>query len=163
MTAVLPGRFTAQTDDDSFAVFLIGMRLKRPLRVRSWLPVMAAMPRMLTDLSKHPEHGLLGFANWFGRTTILVSYWRSAADVQRFASNPQAPHAAAWRDFNARVGTNGVVGIWHELYTVHAGDFECVYNNMPEFGLGRALNHVPVGVGTRTSKQRMAAGRLASR
>lgn len=159
MSAVLPGRYTVATGRDSVVVFLIGMRINQPWRVTAWGPVFAAMPRMLTRLAKDPEFGMLGFHNWFGRTTVLTSYWRSAEDVQRFASDPDAPHAAAWRAFNRRVGTSGSVGIWHELYTVRRGDFECVYNNMPRFGLGKALEHVPVGPGSRSSRQRMAGVR----
>lgn len=157
MPTVLPGRYTAHTEQDTIAVFMIGMRINRPLRLRSWAPVVAAMPRMLRHLQTNPAYGLLGFQNWFGRTTVLTSYWRSALDVQRFAADPDAPHAAAWRAFNKKVGTNGDVGIWHELYTVRRGQFECVYNNMPRFGLGAALEHVQVDDGTRTSKQRMSA------
>jgi hypothetical protein len=156
MTDVFPGRFTARTDAESTAIFLIGMRFNQPWRVRSWLPVAGAMPRMLQHLMTKPECGLLGYHNWFGRTTMMVSYWRSAADVQRFASDPDAPHAAAWREFTRRIGTSGRVGVWHELYTVHRGEYEAVYANMPRFGLGSALQHVPVGPGLRTSKQRMA-------
>ena len=156
MAEVFPGRFTACTDAESTAVFLIGMRFNRLSRPRSWLPVVTAMSRMLQHLLAEPEYGLLGYQNWFGRTTIMVSYWRSAADVQRFASDPDAPHAAAWRDFTRRVGSSGRVGIWHELYTVHRGEYEAVYANMPRFGLGAALEHTPVGPGLRTSKQRMA-------
>jgi hypothetical protein len=157
MADVYPGRFTARTDADSTAVFLIGMRFNKLLRVRSWMPVASAMPRMMKVLMTEPEYGLRGYQNWFGRTTIMVSYWRSAADVQRFASDPDAPHAAAWREFTRKVGASGLVGVWHELYTVHRGEYEAVYANMPRFGLGSALDHIPVGPGSRTSKQRMTA------
>ena len=48
------------------------------------------------------------------------------------------------------IGSSGDVGIWHETYLVPAGGYECVYNNMPPFGLGEATEIVP------------AAGRKAS-
>ena len=67
------GRFTADIDGD-FVVFLIGMRLNHPLRIRKWWPVAAAMPRMVKVLSQHPELGCLGFQQWFGRPAILVQY-----------------------------------------------------------------------------------------
>ena len=47
MAEIFPGRFTARTDDDTTAVFLIGMRFNKLWRVGSWLPVVSAMPRML--------------------------------------------------------------------------------------------------------------------
>jgi Domain of unknown function (DUF4188) len=37
------GRYTADIDGD-FVVFLIGMRLNHPLRIRKWWPVATAMP-----------------------------------------------------------------------------------------------------------------------
>ncbi len=74
------GRYTADIDGD-FVVFLIGMRLNHPLRIRKWWPVAMAMPRMLKVLSQHPELGCLGFQQWFGRTTLLVQYWRRVAAV----------------------------------------------------------------------------------
>lgn len=149
-----PGRWTAQGEDE-VTVFLIGMRMNRPARVDKWAPVAKAMMDMQKYLARNPQDGCLGHHQWFGRTTIMVSYWRSPEDLQRFASNPDAPHMAAWRRFSARDG--GVTGIWHETYRVRPGDREAIYANMPPFGLGRALTLVPVGQGQRTAKQRMAS------
>jgi hypothetical protein len=157
MSQVFPGRFTARVPSETTAVFLIGLRINTVRGLGKAGPVITAMPRMLGYLAQHPESGLLGFGNWLGRTTMLVSYWRSAADVQRFASDPAAPHAPAWRAFNARVGAGRDIGVWHELYTVTPGNFEAVYVNMPAFGMAAAGEHLPVGNGMRTSKQRMAA------
>ena len=67
------GRFTADAKGD-FVVFLIGMRFNRLLKVRKWLPVALAMPKMLKALDNHPELGCLGHHEWLGRTTILVMY-----------------------------------------------------------------------------------------
>ena len=94
MSQVFPGRYTTRAPGDATALFLIGMRINTFRGLTKALPVVAAMPRMLRFLAQHPESGMLGCQNWFGRTTVLVSYWRSPADVQRFASDPQAPHAA---------------------------------------------------------------------
>ena len=156
MSQVFPGRFTAKAPSETTAVFLIGLRINTLRGLRRSGPVVTAMPRMLTYLAKHQESGLLGFGSWLGRTTMLVSYWRSAEDVQRFAADPDAPHAAAWREFNARIGAGRDIGVWHELYTITPGHFEGVYVNMPAFGMAAAGEHLPVGQGMRTSKQRMA-------
>ena len=51
---------------------------------------------------------------------------------------------------------NGDVGIWHETYRVRPGDYENVYLNMPEFGLGKAA-----GVTEALGQRAAAAGRLA--
>lgn len=158
MVDIHPGRYTARLDGEDIAVFLIGMRINRLHKVTSWLPAFAAMPRMFKHLAENPEAGMLGSHSWLGRTTILLSYWRSAEHVNRFASDPDAPHAAVWRRFNKRVAGSGDVGIWHETYTVHAGDYETIYAGMPSFGLARATNHIPVTAGLRTAKQRRANG-----
>lgn len=41
-----------------------------------------------------------------------------------------------------RIGGNGSVGIWHETYMVTPGQYECIYANMPRFGLARAAQHL---------------------
>ena len=141
------GRFTAKPDGD-VVVFLIGMRFNKPWKVRRWLPVVLAMPRMLRALGEHPELGCLGTHQWIGRTTIIVQYWKSFEHLDRFARDEQLPHLEPWRRFNRVVRASGDVGVWHETYRVRAGDYEAVYANMPACGLAAATNHVPVaGVG----------------
>lgn len=157
MSEVFPGRFTARAPGDATAVFLIGLRINTLRGLTLARPAVTAMPRMLKHLARHEESGLLGFGSWFARTTILVSYWRTAEDVQRFAADPDAPHAPAWREFNARIGASRHIGVWHELYTITPGNFEGVYVNMPAFGMAAAGEHLPVGAGMRTSRQRMTA------
>jgi hypothetical protein len=90
------------------------MRFNHPLRIGKWWPVAVAMPRMLKVLSQHPELGCLGFQQWFGRTTILVQYWRDFDSLDRFARDTSLPHLKPWRRFNRAVRASGDVGIWHE-------------------------------------------------
>jgi hypothetical protein len=130
-------RLSAKIEGD-FVVFLIGMRINQPFRIHKWMPVAAAMPRMLRELSKQPELGFIHSEMWFSRTIILVQYWRSMDQLVAYAKNRDAVHLPAWRDFNRAVGTDGSVGIWHETYRVAADGYENVYVNMPLFGLGRA-------------------------
>ncbi len=130
-------RLSAQLDGD-FAVFLIGMRINRPWRVDRWWPVAKAMPRMLDELKRRPELGLLHHELWIGRTFLVLQYWRSIDQLLDYATNRQAAHLPAWRAFNRSIGTDGTVGIWHETYRVSAGRYETVYVNMPAFGLGAA-------------------------
>jgi len=129
-------RVTHQSEGP-IVVFLIGMRVNRWWKVSQWLRTALAMPRMLRELAQHPELGMLGGESWFGRTTILVSYWKSVDHLFGYAKLRNAEHLPAWRAFNKQIGTNGDVGIWHETYIVQAGAHESVYVNMPEFGLGK--------------------------
>jgi hypothetical protein len=124
--------------EGEFVVFLIGMRVNRWWKIHKWLRVALAMPGMQRELAHNPELGFLGAEQWFGRTTIMVSYWRSMDHLMRYATSKTGKHLPAWRSFNKAVGTNGDVGIWHETYRSRAGDYENVYVNMPSFGLARA-------------------------
>jgi hypothetical protein len=56
-------------------------------------------------------------------------------------------------------GSNGNVGIWHETFRVAAGQYETVYNNMPEFGLGKAGMLVPAAGRKSTAVGRIQAQR----
>jgi Domain of unknown function (DUF4188) len=130
-------RLTATVEGD-FVVFLIGMRINKPLQVHKWWPVAAAMPRMLNELFRQPELGFLHGEFWFSRTIVVLQYWRSMEQLLAYAKNKEAEHLPAWQAFNKSVGTNGSVGIWHETYAVSPGSYESIYVNMPAFGLGRA-------------------------
>jgi hypothetical protein len=80
-----------------FVVFLIAMRFNHPLRVRKWLPVATAMPKMLRVLNRHPELGCLGCQQWLGRTTILVQYWRDFDSLDRLSRDKDLPRLEPWR------------------------------------------------------------------
>jgi Domain of unknown function (DUF4188) len=155
MADIINGRQTA-TVDDEVVVFLIGMRINRLRRVRSWMPAFRAMPRMLSELAADPSLGLLGVHSfWMGRTILAVQYWRSFEDLQRFARSKDHEHLPAWREFNRLVGDNGDVGIFHETYRVEPGTAESLYGNMPRFGMGAAVGSVPVAVRGQSAGRRM--------
>ncbi|MEC5215303.1 hypothetical protein RCH09_000233 [Actimicrobium sp. GrIS 1.19] len=153
---IQPERMHASLDGD-FVVFLIGMRINRFWKIHKWLPVTRAMPRMLKELAQQPELGLLSYEMWFGRTLIMVQYWRSAEQLLAYATSKDAAHLPAWKAFNQAVGTNGDVGIWHETYRIAAGASENIYVNMPPFGLGRAGTLRPVSAERNSARQRFQA------
>lgn len=161
MSTVVPGRYTAQIDS-SFVVFLIGMRVNTFWTVSKWLPVAQAMPPMLKTLHQHPEKGFLGgesFFRLFPLTTLMLSYWRSFEDLERFARSPADPHLAAWQSFRSAIGDDGSVGIWHETYLVEPGQYEAIYGNMPAFGLAAATKHVPIRGRRDTARGRIEGDR----
>jgi hypothetical protein len=161
MVQIVPGRYTARMEEP-FVVFIIGMRINRPLAVRKWLPTFRAMGPMLKELYQHPEKGFLGAEFFLYRWgPAILQYWRSFDDLERFARNPDDPHFPAWRRFNQTVGTDGSVGIWHETFAVEAGHHETIYNNMPIFGLAKATEHVPARGRLETARRRMRRGENA--
>lgn len=143
MAKVINRRVTAEMDGD-FVVFLIGMRVNRPLKVRKWLPVFQAMPKMLRELERHPDAGMLGYRLTLAGplSPLIVQYWRSFEQLEAYARAKESEHWPAWVEFNKRVGSSGDVGIWHETYLIAEGQHESVYNNMPAVGLGAVGNLV---------------------
>jgi hypothetical protein len=154
-----PGRRTHQlTADTDLVVFLVGMRVNKPWRIDAWLPTALAMPRMLVELERDPEQGLLGFRMLLGLSgPMVVQYWRDVDSLYHYASNTTAKHRPVWAAFNRRARkVPGAVGIWHETFTVRGA--ESMYVDMPRLGLGRALGTVAV-----TGRLDRARDRLASR
>lgn len=136
MAKVINNRMFAKTEDD-FVIFMIGMRINSLWKVHKWFPVSAAMPRMIKELYKNPEHGFLHAEMWFGRTTIMVQYWKSFEHLEAYAKDKNAKHLPAWKEFNLKARQSGAVGVWHESYKASPGTYENIYVNMPPFGLGK--------------------------
>ncbi|WP_203289258.1 DUF4188 domain-containing protein [Metabacillus sp. cB07] len=148
------GRYTTDNQDD-LVVFLIGMRVNKRLALHKWLPVFFAMPGMIRELYMNKDElGFLSMESYFGlRTTVMIQYWRSTEDLLAYARSEK--HMAAWKNFNQKIGSNPSVGIYHETYKVKAGDYESIYGNMPPYGLGKALNIIPVKAHRASAKQRL--------
>ncbi len=159
MSDVRAGRYAADLSDagDEIVVFMIGMRINKPWKVAMWWPVFTAMPKMLRYLDQHPEKGLLGYRQALLPAPLIVQYWRSFDDLERFARNTDDPHLEPWRQFNRRVGASGDVGIWHETYRVQTTDIETIYGNMPPAGLAAATGLVPITRGRDSAAIRMGA------
>lgn len=156
MTQTFPGRYTAVTDEP-FVVFIIGMRINRWWALRKWAPTALAMGPMLRTLYTHQqEKGFLAARTFlFWRGVMLVQYWRSFEDLERFARSTDDPHLKAWQRFNKAIGGDGSVGIFHETYMIQPGGHETVYNNMPVFGLASAFTHTPVAGRRHTARGRL--------
>lgn len=156
MAQILSGRYTAQSDEP-FVVFLIGMRINKLWAMRRWMRVAAAMPRMLAELKRNPDLGLLHYqVMLYWRGVAVLQYWRSFEHLHAYAHARNAAHLPAWAEFNRRIGSNGVVGIWHETYTIAPGQYECIYANMPRFGLAAAANQVSATGRLDTARTRIA-------
>ena len=160
MTEIHTGRFTARAEGP-FVVFLIGMRFNKLWKVHKIAPVFAAMPRMIAELSRQPELGFLGADTWFGRTTLMVQYWRSFDHLEAYAKARDKAHLPAWAAFNRAVGASGDVGIFHETYRVEPGSYENVYANMPAMLLGRVTGLKSASGGYQGARGRMEADKPA--
>ena len=104
MMHIPKGRYAAQIKGD-FVVFLIGMRINRLLLPHKWLPITFAMSRMLKELAKNPELGMLHAQTFVsGRTVLVVQYWRSFDQLHAYAHSKNLEHLPAWTAFNRKVG-----------------------------------------------------------
>lgn len=151
-------RTTADVDGD-FVVLIIGTKVHRWRDVRAWLPVFRAMPRMLRELERHPELGLLrAYPGWMFGGPCLVQYWRSYDHLVAYARDAANEHLPAWKEFNRATRAHGeAVGIFHETYRVSAGQWEAIYGAMPDVGLAGATASKELRAGS-TSKERMRGG-----
>lgn len=154
MKAVMKGRWTAHADQ-GFVVFIIGMRINRWWMIHRWLPPILAMARMLRELSRQPELGFLGGKTWFGRTIVLIQYWRSFEDLDAYSKAKDMEHVPAWADFNRKVGNDGTVGVYHETYRIHPGDYENVFVNMPPTLLGNCATLIEAQGAFATARSRI--------
>ncbi|GAA1261236.1 DUF4188 domain-containing protein [Kitasatospora nipponensis] len=157
-----PGFTTAAATGDT-VVLLIGMRINRFWAVHHWVPVMAAMFRMLHDLAKEPARGLRGrtLLTASPRTYCVVQYWESKEKLYGYAAAPDAFHHKVWGIANRKIAAGKLrqnVGLWHETYIVPEGSYEAIYFDMPPAGLAAATGSLPL-----ESRGRRAADRLAHR
>ncbi|WP_053747956.1 DUF4188 domain-containing protein [Streptomyces sp. MMG1533] len=156
------GRTTAAAEGD-VVVLLIGMRVNHFWAVHQWLPVMLSMFRMLGELARDGDRGLLArvLLTASPRTYYVVQYWESKEKLYAYASSPDMFHHRVWGIVNRkeRAGkVRGHFGLWHEAYVVPEGSYESIYFDMPPFGLAAATGVLPV-----ESRGRRAAQRFAHR
>jgi len=142
--AIFPGRFTAQTDKP-VVLFLIGMRINNLLALSDILFMSKTMPAMLKELSVNKDSGMLWFQTHVSlpRYITVQQYWESFDKLVAYAHDKNGHHFPMWAEFNKRITKSKNIGIWHETYLVEPGKFECVYGNMPLFGLAAATSRVP--------------------
>ena len=151
---IYTGRYTTENTED-LVVFIIGMRVNNWFALHKWLPVFTAMPGMIKELyTNKDELGFLSMESYFGlRTSAMIQYWRSMEDLLAYAKNEK--HLSAWENFNKKVGNNDAVGIYHESYQITNRSYESIYGNMPHYGLGKALNHIPITAERNSAKKRL--------
>lgn len=157
--ALESGRKTVLPDTD-LVVFLIGARINKWWLLPLALPILVRMQRMQKELLADPSSGLLGIQR-LGSADLM--YWRSVEDLIRYAGDKKKEHQPATKRFFQKVFRNEAIGIWHETYVVPAGNYECIYTNMPKFGLGRARPLVDANGELATARGRLEHGKKSER
>ena len=156
-STVVPGRMTARLDKP-VVLFLIGARFYKLRTFPKWLWFARTMPAMLAELEKKPDAGLLWYRTYISWPNLRVQqYWESFDKLMAYSSDRRAEHQPAWARYMRELANDGSIGIWHETYLVEPGKFECIYGNMPPFGLAAASNSVKAEGRLAAAKERFAA------
>lgn len=153
-TKIFKGRHIANSKEQEFVVFMIGMRINYVFKFWKWIPVFKAMGPMIKELYENPQWGFLHtefFISW--RKVVLIQYWKDFDSLIDYAHGKK--HASAWKAYNQKIKDNGSVGVFHETYQIGKGASEAMYVNMPKSGLAIATEHLPVSPSTNTAKKRM--------
>jgi hypothetical protein len=120
MAEIYKEKMTANVDGE-FVVFLIGMRINSLWKIHKWLPVALSFSKVVRELRENPEFGFISHESWYGRTSIMIQYWKSFDHLITYAKNNDSKHVPAWLNFNNKIRKSGVVGIWHETYISKKG------------------------------------------
>jgi hypothetical protein len=151
MSSIQVGRKTVPNSRD-IVVFLIGARINKWWLLPLALPILIKMGAMQRELLRDPESGLLGIQN-LGRASLM--YFRSTEELFRYAGDKTKEHQPASKRYFQKIFRNEAIGIWHETYFVPAGNYECIYTNMPLFGLGKTAPLVDATHDLATAEARM--------
>ncbi|MDF0529667.1 DUF4188 domain-containing protein [Tsukamurella sp. 8F] len=156
--------FVTDAHTDDLVVFVLGMKVHRPWRVDQLGFATIAMFRMQAELERNlRDDASLGYLGGFNALAkqgpIVVQYWRSFEELERYARSDDHRHRPAWlKMYQLTHSARGVgYGLWHETYRVPAGEHEAIYGNMAGEGLGRAVGTVALSRRGRTSRERMNA------
>ncbi|HUO90105.1 MAG TPA: DUF4188 domain-containing protein [Rhizomicrobium sp.] len=156
-TTIVPGRMTARIDKP-VVLFLIGMRFNRLRTFPKYLWFTRLMPSMLAELEQKPEAGLLWFRNYISWPNLMVQqYWESLDKLLAYSADGSALHQPAWGRYLRQLSKDDSIGIWHETYLIEPGRYECIYANMPPYGLGAASKIVKAEGRLAAAKDRFAA------
>ena len=154
---VIPQRMTARLEKP-VVLFLIGMRMNRLRTLPRWFWFLNTMPSMLKELEARPESGLLWYRTYLSFPNIMTQqYWESFDKLMAYSHDKTLTHQPAWARYMRELQNEGSIGIWHETYLIEPGKFECIYGNMPPFGLGAASSIVKAEGRLAAAKERIAA------
>src|SRR5258708_22565148 len=107
------------------------MRVNRPLKVREWMPILLAMPKMLRWLDRHPEAGLLNWQFSWMRGPAIIQYWRTFEPLDPFARADGQPHLPAWKAFNRSLRRSGLAGSFRQIHPIRRQRLECAVRQHP--------------------------------
>ncbi len=88
---------------------------------------------------------------------MVQQYWKSFDKLLAYAQDRNGEHFPAWARFMRQLAQDDSIGIWHETYLIEPGKFECIYGNMPRFGLAAAASSIPAEGRLAAARDRFSA------
>ena len=153
---IFNGKYTSKPED-SFVIFIFGMRINKFLYLWLWIPFFIRLFRMVRRLRQYRESGMMN-ANLFfsGQGLGVMQYWESFDKLEFFAKDNNDLHIPSNIKYKKSIGKSGKIGIWHETYLVEHDKFETMYFNMPKWGLAKATNHhIEIPIVQEQARQRL--------
>ena len=112
----------ASLPEAGFVVYLIGIEFDSLWRVGHWLPVAKAGRDMLSELDASEADGLLAHELCLGRSSIVIQYWQSLAELQTYAREKLTDDGSAWQGFHQCLERDEL-DVWYEAYRVSQGRY----------------------------------------
>lgn len=137
-------KFTADVKEP-VTLFLIGGQVNNVLKIHKWFYIAWSYLAMIRWLRRHPESGYLNghiYMRIFPFGMLLMSYWRSWDDLEKFARLKDGTHLKTWMRFVQSADQS--MDIWHETYAIEPGKFEVVYGGLAPYGLSKAVGPKPI-------------------
>lgn len=140
-------RFGTQAASQPLVVFHLGARINHPLGplAPGARELGAHFQAMVAALqARRAEYGLLSVSQWRGQdratsnVVMMIAYFRSVADLNRFAHD--GVHRAGWDWYHGFVRATGHrhLGLFHETFVSGRGDYETIYVDTAPTLLGGA-------------------------
>jgi len=104
--------------------------------------VSEAFESMVKELESDPEkYGYLGgdqfmSTNPYTNGPSMIQYWRSQEHLNAYAKSRMNKHFQPMLKSAKQVRESSAYGFYHESFRIHAGEYDCVYMNMPRTLLG---------------------------
>ena len=149
----------AAKENETFVVFVVGMRINKLWALHQWLPVALAMPSMVIEQIRNRSIGVVGIPRTFvsGRLIQVQQYWKTYEDLDNYSKG--ALHAPAWSRFNKAARKSTAVGIYHETYEISRSGYEAIYVNVDQpILLGDAIGVQEIGNNS-SSRKRIYGGK----
>jgi hypothetical protein len=138
--------FGSKPAPEPLVVFHLGSRSNHPLGplAPGVKQVGEHFRAMTTELVDRAEHfGCVGHSAWRAaeranhNSSMIVFYFRNVEGLNAFAHDKV--HRKGWDWYNSFIKETGFkhIGIFHETFSVAAGQYETIYDNMPPLLLGK--------------------------